>query len=232
MDHVPITKEDLESLDERDLLEFVADKEADQPIAERAMTVLYKRHYRRLVGRVRKMVRNFRCPEEDADDLVQDAMIKVFESAESFKVPEGFSENRTTSLYLAWVFQIAQYIFHGYNRSLHGNTIISLSDDDLMNRIVAFFGQKPREYGINPQILDIVRDHIDELPNHKKEILLSYIHYRYYEMNVPNDVLDELASRHGTTRVNMRQIYSREMKKMKSRLEPILADIRVPKDEH
>lgn len=223
MSPLPVSKEELEELDEQDLLEFIADKVNDENLAQRAMTVLYIRHYPTIFPRLKKFTRSFIQGDKPAEDLLQDTMLKIYQKAKSFRIPNEIEREKVSKLFLAWAFKIAQNIFFESRRK---NQIDEKSirlfqdqttDEQIMSEVAKKFNSPNIDSANDKKVQDFAGKLLEELSPSKKEIVLTYIHYQYYQMNVPSSDLDELALRHHTTKENMRQIYSRTLRSFKGK---------------
>lgn len=127
-----------------------------------------KEHYKPLRGYALKLTQD----PEDANDLVQETMLKAFNNKEKFEDGTNLK---------GWLYTIMKNIFiNNYRRMVKGNVV---SDDTENQFYINMTGNTTRNDGESNIVMNEVKGAIDMLSdNLKTPFMMSYQGYKYEEI--------------------------------------------------
>ncbi len=155
---------------------------------EVAFRTLYYRHAGKIFGFIKKRVRN----QEQVSDIFQEVFIKIHKSKHLF--------NRTLPA-LPWIFTVTRTVMIDNLRKEKFSS--NRSDMDLDD-----FAQPPLNETSPSENFEVALSQFSQLPSFQKTAL----EMRYIE----DKTFDEIALRLNTTPVNVRQLVSRGLKRIKA----------------
>jgi RNA polymerase sigma factor (sigma-70 family) len=194
-----------------DLLCWMSMRSEDPAQAEGAWAEFYERHVDYLYGVCSTRLKRCGLREDDIMDLVQATFLKVFEKAGAFQPPpERRGPDDDRAWVRCWLGKIAHNLLMDSFRRSPKLVLVENKKLDI---------EKPVEEERRPPSprLNLIREALRTLTPREREVML--VSYAFYEpgkqLTIPEDDLKRLAADYGTTSVNLRQIRSRAMNKIK-----------------
>jgi len=217
--HQPAIEES--ELSDQALLQRAAATLENAPDARRAQARFYERHVRYLYGVLKRRESVLRrIAGQSAEDLVQETFQRAFQYGQSYQTDGITDPERLRLRTRAWLGRIAQNLI---NSCLSEPGEISASP--FIERISAEGIDEPAPPS-TPRVR-AMRAALEELTEREQDVLrVTTLYQRVGDdhQRLPNEISAELAARWGTNSQNIRAIRSRAMKKLKSQLEPTLAE--------
>lgn len=211
-----------------------------------AFAVFYRRYSRRLkqlTCRIEGLSKN------DGEDFMQEAMLKAYNSAHTFKPPDAsLSPKAKREKTMFWLIEIARNLHNEKLRKLKAegvNGFDSLEAEDEEGEFSHFITDelddgegyhlvRAAEEKTIPELvppeepesekMQRLKESLKRLPEKKRAILLAYYgdeyDYRDPERPLSRELIAELKNEHNVTSENLRQIKGRTLKAVKAECNP------------
>ncbi len=194
-----------------DLLEIMTWKDSDPIAAKEAWAEFYHRHVKYLYYVLLKSIKGL-CKHELAEDLTSETLLRVFErGAVTFKRSKEEDPDKIRRHVRAWIGKIAHNlkceVFRG--RSFNEIKVPFDNIEDISNNEVTSYSQR------NEELYHLFETVLDERKKGILRVIFMYYDPTKPNQKLPDDVLDDISQQWGITRVNIRQIKSRALKKIK-----------------
>jgi len=181
---------------DEDLLFLTSCQNEDEKEAKEAFEIFYHRHKQFLWNLCHKVCRN----DETAKDVAQNTWIAIYKSSHTYSANKGGVKT--------WMSTIAKNkwldLFKRKTEILVSNEkIFSILDVENEDDIYISSSEK--------RILD---EALTTLSDKEKDILLTYIQFSDGRKHLPDEVLNELCQRYGTTSDHLRQFRKRSFDKI------------------
>lgn len=139
---------------------------------EGAFVELIDRHQQRVLN----IAYRYMCEQTEAEDIAQEAFIKVYKARKSYK---------PTAKFTTWLHRIAVNICLNSIRDRKHSPVVGIAEDDLLKGAVS----KPQEKSETDELKEIVKSAVMSLPdNQKMAIILSK--YEELSYNEISDVME------------------------------------------
>lgn len=120
----------------------------------------FKQLWQEYSDRLRQFLQSRVNNREDADDLLQEILIKTYQHLNTIEKPEKL---------LSWLFGIARNTLIDYYRKSHTENV----RQDMLKRAV-FINEEPEQYEqVRRELSDCIRPFLDRLPDIYREALLA-----------------------------------------------------------
>jgi len=212
----PTTRTRFAGDSDEDLIFYMSLQSEDPSAAEDAWEEFFFRHREYVLG----VCGRFRAILGDlgVEDLAQDTLVRVFQKAHTFKPLNCGDTNRERARIRAWLGKIANNLFFS---TLRRHPSISYVDDPHADAPEALTPEEPSPEPGQSDRLPLLREGLGTLTEREREILLAS--YAGYESGadchrMSSDEVKALEERFQTTAVNIRQIRSRALDKLKQYL--------------
>jgi len=198
---------------DEDLIFYMSLRSEDPSAAEQAWEEFFFRHREYLLG----VCSRFRDTLGDlgVEDLAQDTLVRTFQKAHTFRPLGCGDSNRQRARIRAWLGKIANNLFFS---TLRRRPSITFADDPHSDVPEPLVLDEPCSEPGESDRLPLLREGLATLTLREREILLAS--YAGYESGVQchrmsTDDVKALAERFQTTPVNLRQIRSRALDKLR-----------------
>lgn len=207
---------------EAELFEWMAMAARSATDAQAAFTEFYRRHAGFLYRQCERLY------PDAAEDIVADTLRRVYKNAGTFnlnRVREPVTPDLARRRVRAWLCRIAHNVAADYftARESEPQTVTPESITSLPD--VTCVDPAKDSPTLNAELIDRVREIVNELPERQREIAWVIAH-RWspdHEQNQwSNEDLESIAEQFDLTRENLRQIRSRLIKKLRTILTPVL----------
>ena len=181
--------------------------------------------------------------EDVAQDLVSDTFNVVYNKASTFNKGKVTHPDNIRLSIQKWMTVIMQNVFYDNyleteykktpdNENLEDSFLIEKASikKHLSDSYEEFIGQLD-EFESSEKVITIeansknvvhIQDYMNKLPERDRDIILTIYNYYIPGKNTPSIVLDDLETRWGTTRQNIRKILEKFRKSIKETLQPHL----------
>ena len=154
-----------------------------------------------------------------AEEIVYRTFAKAIKGAAGFKRVEAEDLNAMEKRFFCWLRAIAKNIFCSWYRR---NKQFCSGDEDFWKMVDSDISRR-NESPPNEEVVEIVRDLIQQLPQRDQDILRAYMNHcpdvTNPQSKLPSFVISELCETYGTTRAYIRTIKRRALKQLKDGLE-------------
>jgi RNA polymerase sigma factor (sigma-70 family) len=193
-----------------ELLGQMAEAGTDVAVAGKAWEEFYRRHYEYLLS-VCRNAHSSRIGEGRVPEVVQDSFVKAFRKANTFEPSVGQSAEESRWHVRGWLGSILENTIRDLYRQ--EPQVVFSEDMELFADNRQTSQDATEEVAIGP-----VEKAFLELDDREREILLeTMLWYRpgARQQRMPSDALQALATKLKTTTMNIRQIRSRALAKLK-----------------
>lgn len=166
---------------------------SDEQLAEEAQTgsqlaytALVKRYWQRLIRYVKRLMPNI----SDAEDVVQDALVKAYVNLKSFNPDRRFSP---------WIYRIVHNAFVDHVKTLKREPLPFFDPDVLFPHPVA--PDNPREEVETASVRKVLDEHLHELDSRYREPLAL----RFFEQLSYRDIAEVLHIPVGTVSIRIKR---------------------------
>lgn len=216
---------------EEDLLLYMACEDTDPALALAAWGVFFQRHAGWLAGQIGRTLRPRNVSPED---LAQDALVRAYKSAGTFRVHEQQGPDRLRWSVRAWLARIAERIYldflaehvveHPYADPYDAEGADLPEPDDVDEP------PEPAPFSLRHRLVLEAFEH--ELSEREAAVLRTY--YAYHRpgqehQRLPQRASDALVAEFDTTPANVRQIKARAQKRVEAYVNARLPDSERPK---
>lgn len=208
--------DDLSTLDDADLLEFMAAAAEEPKLARDAFDEFYRRHIDFLYRAChRRFARN---GDAFLEDLVSDAFLRAYECAGTYKVPASRDQDSRRRNARAWLARITERLAFDMLAPRRGAKLL-LRDDEFWSAVAN--EATPAEENAPSAQHEMLLTLLDRLTDRERQVLVATADF--YEPDgtarrMPIHAVAELERHLDTTSANIRQIRSRAMKKIRDGL--------------
>ncbi len=164
---------DLEAEPEDGLVTYMALQDVDFDQAQRACEELYRRHAHRMVGWCLK--NRAETYGQDATDLVDEAFLRAFRSAHSYRSRAGLDADGRRRHVMAWLFRILRNAYLDCRKGEQREQLVRDDSEDAGQLL----NEAPDQEGIpdagrvSPERRNLVLRFLDELDGVDKAILIA-----------------------------------------------------------
>ena len=216
------------------LIGAASDSPTDQALARLAMREFHARHYPYLLGVLKRFAENVGTVVIDPETFVARTFERAFRSASAFEDKSNGNRQVADRKVRSWIGRNAVNLVRDeldrIFRQRSGVQLVALNDntdtiDESCGRLATedLGGLPP----MNNRALAALTSILDALKPEEHDLLTTYANYGVPTENgreLPPDVRDALERRTGYERSNIRQKWRRLSLRIKSELEPLLAN--------
>jgi RNA polymerase sigma-70 factor (ECF subfamily) len=167
-----------------------------------AMEALFARYLPRVRQMVRPRLRRSTPQYDDLDDIIQEALLKVFRGLEKF-------EHRSEEAFVKWTSRLVEHAIIDHMREARRRRDVRL--DTLLEMILRGKSPRPSQIVRARELKERLEEALLQLPEHQREII---------ELRVDRELsYEEIAEIMGFEKdATARQAFSRALKRLKERL--------------
>lgn len=211
-----------------ELMLALAYRKEDETAADEALAELFHRHHEKLVKIARRHFRTFQVfggdPTAQAEDIVSATWVKLIDKAATYELCDDSDTEASRKHFMAWFFTIMKHLIldeeDRHQRKGEARTLLRGVDmDAALEELDAPLGSDPEPLDIEP--LHPLLDTLSEKEMDVLRLIVLELGLNCLTGRMPNGLMAGVAQQMDTTIINVRQLKSRAIKKIKARYEEV-----------